>query len=163
MTNRECPITPAVRFLRERKVDFTPHLYQYEEHGGTRVGARELNLPEHILVKTLVMETDRHQSLLLLMHGDCEVSTKKLARILGVKSVLPCDEKTAHRLTGYVFGGTSPFGTHKPLLVYAERSIFDLPSIFINGGKRGFLVEIDPGILRATLPIKEVDVAIRPE
>jgi Cys-tRNA(Pro) deacylase len=163
MTKSECPITPAVRFLRERKVDFTPHLYQYEEHGGTRVGARELELPEHILVKTLVMQTDRQQPLLVLMHGDCEVSTKKLASILGVKSVAPCDEKTANRLTGYVFGGTSPFGTHRSFPVCVEKSIFAMPRIFINGGKRGFLVEIIPEVLRATLPIKEVDVAIRRE
>jgi Cys-tRNA(Pro) deacylase len=163
MTKAEYPITPAMRFLRERKVDFTPHLYQYQEHGGTRVGARELGLPEHILVKTLVMETDQHQPLLVLMHGDREVSTKKLARILGVKSVSPCDERTATRLTGYIFGGTSPFGTHKQLRVYAEKSIFDLPRILINGGKRGFLVDIAPQALRETLSITEVEVAIRPE
>jgi Cys-tRNA(Pro) deacylase len=97
------------------------------------------------------------------MHGDCEVSTKKLARILGVKSVAPCDERTATRLTGYIFGGTSPFGTHKPLHVYVEKSIIDLPLILINGGKRGFLVEIAPHALRETLSITEVEVAIRPE
>jgi Cys-tRNA(Pro) deacylase len=163
MSKAEYPITPAVRFLRERKVDFIPRLYQYQEHGGTRVGARELGLPEHILVKTLVMETEQHQPLLVLMHGDCEVSTKKLARILGVKSVAPCDERTATRLTGYIFGGTSPFGTHKPLHVYVEESVFDLPRILINGGKRGFLVEIAPHALRETLSITEVEVAIRPE
>ena len=161
MAKTEYPITPAVRFLREKDVDFKPHLYRYEEHGGTRVGAAELNLPEHMLVKTLVMETDQHKPLIVLMHGDCEVSTKQLARIIGAKSVEPCDEHRASRVTGYVFGGTSPFGTRMPLPVYAERSIFDLPSILINGGKQGFLVEIDPQVMRDVLPVKEVDVAIR--
>ena len=148
--------------MRERTVEFTPHLYDYREHGGTRAGARELGLPEHILIKTLVMETDRRQPLIVLMHGDWEVSTRQLARILGSKSVSPCDERTAARHTGYQFGGTSPFGTHKPLPVYAEKSIFDLPRILINGGKRGFLVEITPQDLRRTLSITEVEVAIPP-
>jgi Cys-tRNA(Pro) deacylase len=159
----ECPVTPGVRFLRERKIDFVPHFYNYQEHGGTRVGAAELGLPEHVLVKTLVMETDAHKPLLVLMHGDCEVSTKQLARLMGVKSVLPCDERTAARLTGYVFGGTSPFGTRTSLPVYVEKTIFDLTRIFINGGKRGFLVEVDPRGLREILPITEVEVAIHSE
>jgi len=146
--------------LRERNVAFAPHLYHYEEHGGTRAGARELGFPEHVLIKTLVMETDRRQPFLVLMHGNCEVSTKQLARILGSKSVSPCDERTAARLTGYIFGGTSPFGTYKPIRVYAEKSIFDLPRILINGGKRGFLVEIAPQELRRVLSITEVEVAI---
>jgi Cys-tRNA(Pro) deacylase len=156
----EYPTTPGVRFLREKKVDFKPHLYRYEEHGGTRVGAAELNLPEHMLVKTLVMETDQHKPLIVLMHGDCEVSTKQLARSMGVKWVEPCNEHTASRVTGYIFGGTSPFGTRMPLPVYVERTIFDLPSILINGGKRGFLVEIDARVLRDVLPVTEVEVAI---
>lgn len=158
----EYPITPAVRFLREKKIDFSAHLYKYQEHGGTRVGAVELNLSEHVLVKTLVMETDQRKPMLVLMPGDCEVSTRQLARLLGVKSVTPCDERTAARLTGYLFGGTSPFGTRIALPVYAEKSIFDMPRIFINGGKRGFLVEIDPRVIRAILNITEVEVAIPP-
>jgi len=156
----EYPMTAAVRFLCERKVGFKEYLYRYEEHGGTRVGAAELGRPEHLLIKTLVMQTDQRDVLLVLMHGDCEVSTKQLARFLGVKSVEPCDDKTANRNTGYIFGGTSPFGTRLLLPVYAERTIFDLPSILINGGKRGFLIEIDPRELRRILPVKEVEVAI---
>jgi len=160
MAKPEYPMTPAVRFLRERKIAFNPHLYTYQEHGGTRVGALALNLPEHLLVKTLVLETDAHTPLLVLMHGDREVSTKQLARLLGVKSVAPCDERTATRLTGYLFGGTSPFGTRTSLPVYAEKSIFSLPRIYINGGKRGFLVEIDPRALREVLQVNEVEVAV---
>jgi Cys-tRNA(Pro) deacylase len=159
VTKPDFPITSAVRFLRANRVEFQPHFYQYQEHGGTRVGAESLNLPEHVLIKTLVMETDQRKPLLVLMHGDCEVSTRQLARLLGVKNVFPCDERTAMRLTGYRFGGTSPFGTHSALPVYAEKSIFDLPSIFINGGKQGFLVEIDPRLIRIVLQATEVEVA----
>jgi Cys-tRNA(Pro) deacylase len=160
MTRIEYPITNAVRFLRERGVTFQPHLYAYEEHGGTKVGAASLDLQENAVVKTLVMETDKREVILVLMHGDREVSAKQLARVLGVKSVALCDDRTASRHTGYVFGGTSPFGTRSPLAVYVEKSIFQLPRIFINGGKRGFLVEIDPSALRDCLPVKEVEVAI---
>jgi len=124
------------------------------------VGAVELGYAEHLLIKTLVMQTDRNDGLLVLMHGDCEVSTRSLARFIGVKSVEPCDEKTAARLTGYLFGGTSPFGTRASLPVYVEKTVFDLPSILINGGKRGFLVEIEPRVLREILPVTEVEVAI---
>ena len=157
------PITPAVRFLKSNHAEFQPRLYRYEEHGGTRVSAAALGVPEHAVIKTLVMETDQHKPLIVLMHGDCEVSTRQLARDLAVKSVEPCDERTAMRITGYQFGGTSPFGTRTPLPVYAERSIFELPVILINGGKRGFLVEIDPRVLRELLPVMEVDVAIKHE
>ena len=160
MTKEDYPITPAVRFLRDRKVLFKPHQYQYQEHGGTRVGAAALNLPEHMLIKTLVMENDQLKPLIVLMHGDCEVSTKQLARAIGTRSVEPCDDRTAARATGYIFGGTSPFGTRTRLPVYVERSIFTLSSILINGGKRGFLVEIDPQVLRDLLPVTEVEVAI---
>jgi Cys-tRNA(Pro) deacylase len=163
MSKPDYPVTPAVRLLRDRKIDFKPHLYQYEEHGGTRVGARALGLPEHILVKTLVMETDQHKPLLVLMHGDREVSTRQLARHLGAKSVAPCDERTATRFTGYIFGGTSPFGTRTSLPVYVERSVLEQPRILINGGKRGFLVEIDPRVLHELLPISLVEVAIAGE
>ncbi len=160
MNKPDYPLTPAIRFLREKRVPFKEYLYRYEEHGGTRVGASELGFPEHILIKTLVMQTDQKEVLLVLMHGDCEVSTKRLARFVGVKSVEPCDEKTAGRHTGYIFGGTSPFGTRLPLPVYVEKTIFDLPAILINGGKRGFLVGISPLELRKILPVKEVEVAL---
>lgn len=154
------PVTPAVRVLRERKVAFAPHLYEYEERGGTRRSAAELKVDEHAVVKTLVMETERHKPLVVLMHGDREVSTKQLARALGVKSVRPCDPAVAQRHTGYQVGGTSPFGTRTALPVYVERTIFELPRVYINGGKRGFLVEIDPRALRVLSPLTEVEVGI---
>jgi Cys-tRNA(Pro) deacylase len=160
MVKPDYPVTPAVRFLRDHKVPFKVQLYNYEEHGGTRVGAAELGLSEHVLIKTLVMQTDPKTVFLVLMHGDCEVSTRNLARFMGVKSVEPCEDRTAGRHTGYVFGGTSPFGTRSKLPVYVEKTIFDLPAILINGGKRGFLVEIDPRVLRDILPVTEVEVAI---
>jgi Cys-tRNA(Pro) deacylase len=154
------PVTPAVRVLREKKVAFEPHLYEYEERGGTRRSAAELGVEEHAVVKTLVMETEARKALVVLMHGDREVSTKQLARRLGVKSVQPCAPETAQKHTGYVVGGTSPFGTRARLPVYVERTIFALPKIYINGGKRGFLVSIEPRVLRDVLPVEEVEVAI---
>ena len=154
------PVTPAVRVLREKKVAFEPHLYEYEERGGTRRSAAELGVEEHAVVKTLVMETETRKALMVLMHGDREVSTKQLARRLGVKSVQPCAPETAQKHTGYVVGGTSPFGTRARLPVYVERTIFELPKIYINGGKRGFLVSIEPRVLRDVLPVEEVEVAI---
>lgn len=159
----EYPVTPAVRVLREKKVAFEPHLYEYEEHGGTRRSAGELGVEEHAVVKTLVMETEARKALVVLMHGDREVSTKRLARRLGVKSVRPCDPATAQKHTGYMVGGTSPFGTRSRLPVYAERTIFELPKIYINGGKRGFLVSIDPAALREVLGVEEVEVGIEKE
>ncbi len=154
------PVTPAVRLLRERKVSFVPRLYDYEERGGTRRSAQELGVDEHAVVKTLVMETEARKPLVVLMHGDREVSTKQLARALGVKAVSPCDPQTAQKHTGYVVGGTSPFGTRARLPTYVERTIFQLPKIYINGGKRGFLVEIEPKDLRILSPLEEVEVAI---
>ncbi len=154
------PVTSGVRELREKGVSFIPHLYRYEEHGGTRHSAEMLGVPEHAVVKTLVFITDQKKPLLVLMHGDREVSAKELARCIGAKSVEPCDEKTAQRFTGYQFGGTSPFGTRTRLPLYVERSIFSLERIYINGGKRGFLVEIPPAELRKVLALAEVDVAI---
>ncbi len=154
------PVTPAVRVLREHKVAFAPHLYPYEERGGTRHSAAELGVDEHAVVKTLVMETDARKPLVVLMHGDREVSTKQLARTLNVKSVHPCEPATAQKHTGYLVGGTSPFGTRAKLPVYVERTVFALPKIYINGGRRGFLVEIEPRVLRELLPVEEVEVAI---
>jgi Cys-tRNA(Pro) deacylase len=160
MDKSNYPITPAVRFLREKGIVFEPHLYVYEERGGTRRSASELGVDEHAVVKTLVMETESREPLIVLMHGDREVSTKELARTLGVKSVSPCNPAVAEKHTGYQVGGTSPFGTRKPLPVYAEKTIFELPMIYINGGKRGFLVSISPDDLRRALKISEVTVAI---
>jgi Cys-tRNA(Pro) deacylase len=154
------PVTPAVRVLREHKIEFAPHLYDYEERGGTRHSAAALGVDEHAVVKTLVMETDARKPLIVLMHGDREVSTKQLARTLKVKTVQPCDPATAQKHTGYLVGGTSPFGTRARLPVYVERTIFELPKIYINGGKRGFLVEIEPRVLRELLPVADVDVAV---
>ena len=144
----EYPVTPAVRFLREKKVEFVPHLYEYVEKGGTRESAKQLGVDEHSVVKTLVFETNENKPMIVLMHGDREVSTKNLARHLGVKSVEPATAEMASKVTGYQFGGTSPFGTRMKLRVYVESTIFELDRIYINGGKRGFLVEIDPAALR---------------
>lgn len=162
MSKPDYPITPAIRILREKGIEFKPHLYVYEEHGGTSHSAAALGVPEHQVVKTIVMQTDERKPLLILMHGDREVSTKQFARFLGVKRVEPCDEAAATRHTGYLFGGTSPFGTRHPLPVYVEKTVFDLPNIYINGGKRGFLVEIAPSDLRRAFPVTEVEVAIAP-
>ena len=136
--------TPATTFLRRHGVVFEPHLYEYEEHGGTRVSARELGVDEHCVIKTLVMEDERKQPLIVLMHGDRTVSTKQLAREAKLKSVQPCQPEVAQRHTGYLVGGNSPFGTRKPMPVYMEASIAGLPRIYINGGRRGFLVSMDP-------------------
>lgn len=154
------PITPAVRALRQLGIAFTPRLYDWEEHGGTRRSAELLGIPEHQVIKTLVMETDARQPLLVLMHGDREVSTKQLARVLGVKRVEPCSAAAAQKHTGYLFGGTSPFGTRARLPVYVESSILELPRLAINGGKRGFLVELLPADLKRALPLEPVQVAI---
>ena len=154
------PITPAVRFLRDRKLDFVPHLYEYVEKGGTKESAKQLGVDEYLVVKTLVFETNEKKSLIVLMHGDREVSTKNLARFLGVKSVEPVAPEKASKVTGYLVGGTSPFGTRTTIPVYAEKTIFDLEKIFINGGKRGFLVEIDPQILKRELAATAVEVGI---
>lgn len=160
MSKTDYPVTPAVRMLRDKKIDFEPHLYDYQEHGGTARSATELGVDEHSVVKTLVMETDKREPLIILMHGDREVSTKELARAIGAKTVAPCKPDVAQKHTGYMIGGTSPFGTRHSLPVYVERTIFDLPKIYINGGKRGFLVSIDPQILKTALPVHEVAVAI---
>jgi Cys-tRNA(Pro) deacylase len=154
------PVTQAVRFLREKKADFVPHLYDYVEKGGTQDSAKQLGVDEHAVVKTLVFETNEKKPLIVLMHGDKEVSAKNLARLIGVKSVEPAVPERASKLTGYLVGGTSPFGMRTKIPVYAERSIFELEKIYINGGKRGFLVGIDPAILRSTVNVAEIEVAI---
>ncbi len=159
MSDPDIPITPAVRVLRGAGIAFRPHLYRYEEHGGTRHSAEALGVPEHAVIKTLVVTLDPRAIVLVLMHGDAEVSMKQLARTVGARAAAPCDAATAERQTGYQFGGTSPFGTRHPLPVYAERTIFQLPAIYINGGKRGFLVEVAPADLKRVLTIHEVDVA----
>jgi Cys-tRNA(Pro) deacylase len=159
VTKEKAPVTPAVRQLRAAGVPFSDHLYAYEEKGGTTVSARELGVDEHSVVKTLVMEDDRRSPLLVLMHGDRQVSTRELARVLGVKTVQPCAPETANRHTGYLVGGTSPFGTRKPLPVYMEKTILDLPRIYINGGKRGYLVGIEPARVRSLLDAQAVSVA----
>ena len=162
MSKEDYPVTTAIRELRENKVAFIPHFYNYIEHGGTRVSAESLGVPEHNVVKTIVMETDEKKPLIILMHGDLEVSTKQLARTLGVKGIELCTADVAQRHTGYQFGGTSPFGTRKKLPIYIEKTIFDLPRIYINGGKRGFLVEIDQKEMKRILDVKEVEVGFMP-
>ena len=156
----EYPVTPAIRFLREKKVEFTPLLYNYVDKGGTRESAKQLGVDEHAVVKTLVFETNEKKPLIVLMHGDREVSTKNLARHLGVKSVEPATPEKASKVTGYHVGGTSPFGTRSKLIVYAEKTIFDLEKIYINGGKRGFLVAVSPSVLGETLDVREVEAAV---
>jgi Cys-tRNA(Pro) deacylase len=156
----DCPVTRAVRVLRANRIDFIPHFYPYEEHGGTHQAASVLNVREHEVIKTLVMEVDSRRQLLVLMHGDREVSTKQLARELGVKRVSPCDPISAEKFTGYKVGGISPLGTRKSLPVVVESSIMMLGRIFVNGGKQGFMVEIDPCDLQKVLPVKEVRVAL---
>ncbi len=148
----EVPVTTAVRFLRSHKVTFVPHLYDWEEHGGTKHSAQSLGVDEHQVIKTLVFENDKKKPLLVLMHGDREVSTKNLARFLGCKTVQPCTPQNVTRYTGYQVGGCSPFGTKQALVVYVESTILALPKIFINGGKRGFLVEIAPDVLQVLDP-----------
>lgn len=154
------PITAAIRVLRAEKVEFEPHLYDYQEKGGTAVSARELGVPEHSVIKTLVMETDRKDPLIILMHGDKQVSTKELARTLGVKTISPCKPEVADRHSGYQVGGTSPFGTRKKMPVYVERTILELPKIYINGGAKGFLISLLPSELQRVLQPTPVSVAI---
>jgi Cys-tRNA(Pro) deacylase len=160
MAKEKFPVTPAIRMLRAEKVAFSEHRYPYEEKGGTAVSARELGVDEHAVVKTLIMEDERKNPLVVLMHGDCQVSTKELARIMGVKLITPCTPDTAGRHSGYLVGGTSPFGTKKLLPVYMEESIMVLPKIYLNGGKRGFLVGLAPAeVVRLLKPVL-VSVAI---
>lgn len=152
--------TPAVHALRKHGLAFTEHEYRYEHKGGTAVSSRELGVDEHHVVKTLVMEDEAKAPLIVLMHGDREVSTKNLARQIGRKVVKPCAPEVAERHTGYQVGGTSPFGTRKALAVFVERTILDLDRIYLNGGRRGFLVSLDPRAAAAALGATPVDVAV---
>ena len=152
--------TPATQFLRKHGVAFSEHPYEYEEHGGTAVSSRELGVPEHDVIKTLVMQDEAARPLIVLMHGDCKVSTKNLARAIGCKSVEPCRPEVANRHTGFLVGGTSPFGTRKQMPVYVEKTILDLGRIYINGGRRGYLVSLEPSELVRVLAPKPVEVAL---
>ena len=156
------PSTPAVHALRRHNVPFTEHPYRYEEHGGTRVSSRELGVPEHSVIKTLVMQDEERRPLIVLMHGDREVSTKTLAREIGVKTIEPCRPEVAEKHTGYMVGGTSPFGTRKAIPVYVERSVLALPQVYVNGGRRGFLVAVDPKAFVDVLNATPVNAAIDP-
>ena len=152
--------TPATQFLRRHGVAFTEHVYDYVEHGGTAESARQLGVAEHEVIKTLVMQDERAQPLIVLMHGDKQVSTKNLARQIGAKAVEPCKPDVAQRHTGYLIGGTSPFGTRKAMPVYVEASALELPRICINGGRRGYLVGIAPGVLVDCLAARPVNCAL---
>ena len=152
--------TPATQWLKKNKVAFSEHPYAYEEHGGTSVSARELGVDEHSVVKTLVMQDELAKPLIVLMHGDRKVSTKNLARQIPCKSVEPCKPEVAQKHSGYLVGGTSPFGTKKTMPIYVERSILDIPTIYINGGRRGYLVGIAPSVLVEVLQARAVDCAI---
>ena len=156
----KAPVTAAVRFLRVNNVDYSEHLYVYEDRGGTSVSARELGISEHSVIKTLILESFEKKPLLILMHGDRQVSTKRLARLIGTKSISPCAPLVASRHTGYLVGGTSPFGTKRNLPIYVEESIFDLDEIYINGGAIGFLVRIEPEVLKDVFSLNLVNVAI---
>ncbi len=156
----KAPSTNATRLLRQRGVAYTEHLYRYEARGGTRVSAQALGVDEHSVIKTLILEDDRKAPLVVLMHGDREVSTKALARVIGARSVEPCKPEVADRHSGYQVGGTSPFGTRKAMPVYMERSIAALDRVYINGGSRGFLVSLAPVDLVALLSPTLVDVAL---
>ena len=152
--------TPATQMLRAHKIEFTEHPYEYVEHGGTSESARQLGLDEHMVVKTLVMQDQDARPLIVLMHGDCKVSTKNLARQIGAKSVEPCTPEVASRHSGYLVGGTSPFGTRREMPVYLEQSILDLPRIAINGGRRGFLVQMAPRDCQRLLGARPVHCAL---
>lgn len=161
MSREKAPVTAAIRELRANKVEFSDHLYEYEDKGGTTVSARELGVDEHAVVKTLVMEDEGRNPLVVLMHGDLKVSTKELARIIGVKTIAPCNPDTANRHSGYLVGGTSPFGTRRKMPVYMEETILELPKIYINGGKRGYLIGVDPKEVVRILAPKLVKVGIK--
>jgi Cys-tRNA(Pro) deacylase len=158
--NQHVSETPATQWLRQQGIAFTEHVYDYVEHGGTAESSRQLGVHEHQVVKTLVMQDDKAQPLIVLMHGDRQVSTKNLAREIGAKSVEPCKPEVAQRHSGYLVGGTSPFGTRKAMPVYVEATVLSLQRICINGGRRGFLVGIDPAVLTSVLGAKPVHCAL---
>jgi Cys-tRNA(Pro) deacylase len=159
MKSGNAPETPATKFLHQHGIAHSNHLYDYEEHGGTSVSSRELNVDEHEVIKTLIMEDENGKPLIVLMHGDCKVSTKELARQIGCKKVETCKPEVANRHSGFLVGGTSPFGTKKKMPIYIEKSILDLSLIYINGGRRGFLVGLHPHDLMRALSPKVVEVA----
>lgn len=159
MSKKSYPITPAVRFLREHQIAFEPHLYDYEDHGGTALSAKALNVDEHCVIKTIILQDDKKHGLICLMHGDKEISTRQLARIIGARHIEPANPTQANKWSGYLVGGTSPFGCKTALPIYVESSILPLPRIYINGGKRGFLVEIAASDL-AILQPQLVEVAV---
>lgn len=160
MSKEKIPTTPAILTLKAKNADFSLHPYAYEEKGGTRASSQKLGVDEHCVIKTLVMEDESAKPLIILMHGDKEVSAKSLARFLGVKSITPCKPDIAHKHTGYLVGGTSPFGTKKNLSVYMEKTITDLPYILINAGSRGLLAKMPPSEIVRILQPCEVSVAI---
>lgn len=155
------PITPAIRVLREKKIEFEPHLFDYVEKGGTRHSSAVLGVEEHSIIKTLIFETNEKKPFIILMHGDLQVSAKNLARHIGVKSVAPVAPEKASKLTGYLIGGTSPFGTKTKMPIFAERTIFDLEKIYINGGKRGFLISMLTKHLSEILTIETVEAGVK--
>lgn len=157
MKDSKAPITAAIRVLRQHQAEWSDHLYDYEEKGGTAVSSRELGVDEHAVIKTLIMEDEAKRPLIVLMHGDREVSTKNLARHIGVKTIAPCTPEVANRHSGYMVGGTSPFGARRAMPVYVQQSILELPQIYINGGKRGYLVGIAPQVLVEILKPELVD------
>ena len=160
MSKEKMPTTQAIRVLREHAVEYTAHPYKYEAQGGTRVSARELGVDEHCVIKTLVMDDENGKPLIVLMHGDREVSTRNLARQIGARHIEPCAPAVADRHSGYQVGGTSPFGTRHPMTVYMEAGIAELERLYINGGKRGFLVGMAPSELVRVLQPVPVDVAV---
>lgn len=159
-TDQHAPETPATKFLKQHGIAFSTHLYHYIQNGGTALSAQELKLSEHAIIKTLIMEDESGQPMIILMHGDCKVSTKELARQIAKKRIEPCKPEVANRHSGYLIGGTSPFATRKKMPVFIEQSILDLPLIHINGGRRGFLVGIDPKQLLKLLPARLVAVKL---
>lgn len=152
------PMTQAIRMLLDHRIQFSNHFYKYEEKGGSAVSSRELGVDEHMVIKTLIMETDTKEPLVVLMHGDHEVSTKQLAREMGVKTVNPCSPEVANKHSGYLVGGTSPFGTKKEMPIYMQKTILDLEDVYINGGKRGFLVSLKSAEIVRVLKPKLVEI-----
>lgn len=160
MSKKDYPITNAIRSLRKHKINFIPHLYDYQEKGGTSQTAFELNVDEHSVIKTIVVDNDSSELSFVLMHGDKEISLKELARQTNSKKVFPADKEKANKSTGYQFGGTTPFGSKNKLTLLVEESIFNLDKIYINGGKRGFIIEIEPSDLKKAFNLINVSVAI---